>query len=977
VSILERRRWLRRALAGGVVLGAAAGAVCATIECAWVLVTAGASFDGVGEAARFFALTVMLLVGGGALAGVAQGLVMAAVAAASRALQSRRADAAGWRAMLYTAVAAPPIALGCAQIFAGPRARLIPHHDVYALAIGIVALGTIFLLARAWQRLATALSDGRSRPLLISSVMTLVALLFHAVDQRVLYRLYPFFHLGLHVLTFAAAELAVAVAYRGSNRRWSRLVAPAWALAIGCVSLSGGALAAKAIAHERALRTIILERTTLAAPLVRLTRRGEPQNPRATVAATRTLLPEGPRLNTPDLFLITVDAMRNDRLDARTAPFLSSLAAEGVRFDHAYAQVPHTSFSIATLLTGKFVYSLSQLGLDAAGHQTLAEVMKRERYKTAAFYPPSVFTIDHERLKNLEDSRYGFEYVKYEFMDAPGRTDQVIHFLEAEHPAHAFVWVHYFDPHEPYEPHPGPFAGAKTAIDRYDGEVRFADTEIARLVAYVKKTRPHALLVIAADHGEEFGEHGGHYHGTTLYEEQVRVPLVFTTLDGALAPALVHAPVGLVDVAPTLLALAGITPSARMRGHDLGPWLLPAARRPGDEARGPVFAEIDRQKMIVDGDHKLICDLGSDSCSAFDLAHDPGERKNRIDEPFAATLRTRLDEWMATEMRYEDLGMGGDARARRALEAARLGEKSAAPELAAILRAPDVSLHAEAARLLCQLAPDPATREPLAAAAARSDEPEPVRRFAELGLLRLGDTTARAPVTRELARRCANITAEDEPYCARAALALGDVPALARALEQAGDDEALAIALIAALGHSHDPRALDPLTLALGGVRTRLQTVQALLELDDPRLLPHLLMWLPNEPYIPVRAKMVTLVAQLARQDPAAARATLKQLAAVEREAPVVAALAPALASLGDAGAIDLGRARAVALAGGELWLVGSGSGTFALGIGGATRQLVMTNGVAHAITPRGGPVSLKLVAGEARARYALIRRAP
>jgi arylsulfatase A-like enzyme len=949
----------------------------ATIECAWVLGTAYASFDGIGEGARFFALTMLLVVGGGALAGVAQGLISAVVGAASRLLQSRRADAAGWHAMLYTAVAAPLIALGCAQIFIGPRARTIPHHDVYALAIGIAALVTIFVLVRAWQRLARRLSDGKSRPLLISSAMTLGALFLYAVDQRVLYRLYPFFHIGLHLLAFAAAELAVAVAYRGSNRRWSRFLLPTWALAIGCLSLSGGALAAKTIAQKRALRTIILERTTLAAPLMRLYRRSEPPNPRATVATTQPLLPAGPHLGTPDVFLITVDAMRADRLVPHTAPFMSSLADAGVRFSHAYAQVPHTSFSIATLLTGKFVYSLSQLGLDAAGHQTLAEVMKRERYKTAAFYPPAVFTIDHERLKNLEASRYGFEYVKYEFMDAPGRTDQVIHFLEAEHPARAFVWVHYFDPHEPYEAHPGPFAEAKTAIDRYDGEVRFVDGEIARLIDYVKKTRPHTLVVIAADHGEEFGEHGGHYHGTTLYEEQVRVPLVFSTLDGSLTPGVVPAPVGLVDVAPTLLALVGITPSARLRGHDLGPWLLPAAQRPSDEARGPVFAEIDRQKMIVEGSHKLICDLGSDSCSAFDLEQDPGERKNRIDAPFATQLRARLDEWMATEMRYEDLGVGGDARVRRTLEAARLGDKTAAPELATILRAPDASLHAEAARLLCQLEPEASTREALAAVAAREDEPEDARRFAALALLRLGDRGARATVTQELTRRCVTIAAADEAYCARAALALGDVPAMASALEAAGDDEALAIALITALGHSHDPRALEPLTEALGNVRTRLQTVNALLELDDARILPTLLMWLPNEPYIPVRARMVTLVAQLGRKEPARARATLTELAAVEREAPVIAALAPALVQLGDASAIDLSRGQSIARAGGELWIVGSGSGTFALAVGAdAARELTMSDGVAHTVTPRGGVVTLKPSGGDARARYALIRRA-
>src|SRR5262249_21256420 len=156
----------------------------------------------------------------------------------------------------------------------------------------------------------------------------------------------------------------------------------------------------------------------------------------------------------------------------------------------------------------------------------------------------------------------------------------------------AFVWVHYFEPHEPYDLHPGPFAGAREAVDRYDGEIRFVDDQIARLVAYLKKTRPHALVVLAADHGEEFGEHGGRYHGTALYEEQARVPLAFATLDGSgLSPHRVTTPVGLVDVAPTILSLIGIVPSARMRGRDLGPWMSPSAASLPADAHGPVFAE--------------------------------------------------------------------------------------------------------------------------------------------------------------------------------------------------------------------------------------------------------------------------------------------------------------------------------------------------------------------------------------------------
>ncbi|HEX4458541.1 MAG TPA: sulfatase-like hydrolase/transferase, partial [Polyangia bacterium] len=611
-GILDRRRTVRRSLAAGVVLGAFAGALVGLLEAVWVVVTAGASFDGDAETARFCAATVGLLVGAGALVGLVEGLTAAAVSEAAHLAGERKRDTELWQARLYTTLAVPPVALLCAQIFNGPRARNIAHHDVYAVAIGVVMLLGTWLVVRVWQRLY----HERMRRSTAWSFVVIVAMAtygLYRVDQQVLVRLYPFFHVALDVLVFAGAQLVVALAHLGAKRKTVRLLRPRAAMALGCLALTAGALSLGLVGKTRALRAVMVERAALASPLVRAFAHTAAPVAAATLNAPGNeeapALPQGPQLPAGDVVLITVDALRADRVTPRTMPFLSSLAATGVVFQRAYTQVPHTSFSLATLLTGKYVFALSTLGLDAASHETLPEILRRERYKTAAFFPPSVFTIDRERLKPMEDAHYGFEYVKYEHMNAPGRTDQVIHFYETVKPERAFVWVHYFEPHEPYDLHPGPFAQAHEAVDRYDGEVRFVDDELARLVAYLKQTRPQALVIVAADHGEEFGEHGGRYHGTTLYEEQTRVPLIFAMVNGVgLVPHVVTAPVGLVDVAPTILALGGITPSAKMRGHDLGPWLLPPDKMAPETAHGPVFAEIGQQKMIVDGEHKLVCD---------------------------------------------------------------------------------------------------------------------------------------------------------------------------------------------------------------------------------------------------------------------------------------------------------------------------------------------------------------------------------
>jgi arylsulfatase A-like enzyme len=967
-GILERRHTLRRALCGGVVLGVAAAFGLGIVEVFYVLSTAGASFDGALENGRFVALTLATLAGAGALVGAAQGLVAAGVSTLAAALGDPRRDQK-WQARLYTALAVPPVALVCAQVFRGPRARTIAHHDAYAVAIGVVALALFYVAVRIWQRIYSG-NVAAGVAWLAAAVCAAAAILFYTIDQRVLVRLYPFFHSGLGALAFGAAELAMCMAALATGRRMVRLVEPRNAALVGLVAVAAGAASLTAINAQRALRTVVLERAVLTAPVVRALRHS-PAPPKSgpLLAATGAPLPEGPHLGPVDVFLITVDAMRADRLTARTAPTLAALAATGVVFDRAYTQVPHTSFSIATLLTGKFVFSLSALGLDAASHQTLPEVLKRERYKTAAFYPPSVFTIDRDRLRPMEESRYGFEYVKYEHLDAARRTDQIIHFLDTEHPEHAFVWAHYFEPHEPYERHPGHFDGARDAVGLYDGEVHFVDGEIARLLAHLKKTRPNALIILAADHGEEFGEHGGRYHGTTLYEEQVHVPLVVVTLDGAGLPAHhVTTPVGLVDVAPTILALIGIQPSAKMRGHDLGPWLgaTPPPAAAAAATHGPVFAEIDRQKMIVDGNHKLVCDLSAESCHAFDLAADAAERKNRIDEPFAAPLRARLDAWMDEESRFE--ASGTDPRVQRILDRARLGDATVARELPALL--PDPALHREVARLLAVLPPDPANRrQPLRGLDSASAD------WLHIAGARLGQEETKAEVRRALPRLCA--PTGDAEECARAALAVDDVPRLAATIDPSngrGDlDEPLTRAILAALGKSKDSRAFDALLISLGRVRTRLDSVAALAALDDTRALPTLLLWTPHEPYVPVRAAMVALVAQLAKASPAEARTMIASMAKVEREPPVMAAIVNALHALGSPDVVDLAHATPRTIAGGELWIAGSGSGTLDVG----SDHVAMTDGIARLDTARAQSAPVRRHDGDANARFAFSRPKP
>ncbi|MCS6915312.1 MAG: sulfatase [Myxococcota bacterium] len=875
-------------------------------------------FESLQERLWFATLVGLAPLGPAVVLGLCQGALGLAVLWGARRLSRSTAPhrTAPWVGRLVALLAAPGVAAVCAQVFRGPRAQRLPGKDLWAVLLGLLAL---FLLSQAVPCLLALVRWAdeagprrRSRSLLCSAVLAALAVLTYAADRLILPRLYPWFHLSLLVLYVALAQGAGLFAVLGAGwlrRCWLNQDAVAPAVALLAVALGGWGL----LRLDRAavLRAAALEHARLASPVLWLHSRLNPP-PALTEQAggdspAGTPVRVGPRLPDADVFLITVDALRDDRLAPQTMPFAASLAARGVRFVRAYTQVPHTSFAVATLLTGKPVYALLQLGQDAAAHDTLPLVLRRARYRTAAFYPPSVFYIEHERLRRLEESAYGFEYIKYEYLGARQRTQQLIDYLETERPQRVFAWVHYLEPHEPYEPHPGGPGRRASDRERYDGEVRVVDDEIARLVTYLRAGRPGAVLVLASDHGEEFGEHGGRYHGTTLYEEQVRVPLVLCDLHDPprFGPARVETPVGLIDVAPTLLGLLDITPSARMRGRDLGPFLQPGAPMPPVV---PVFAEIGRRKMVVLGDHKLICDLATDACSLYDLRADPQERRSRYgaDPVLTQRLRSELARHLAEVSRYEkEAGEVADldARAREALRRGRLGDPGAAPDLVHLLTRGSGAGRREAARLLAELCVGPAAAAacgaPDAVAALRqaaAGQDLETRRWAEVALALGDDGQAR----RQMGPIILDPQAEPALRLA-AALALGPaapdgidrVPLWAEVLPAAMelDDPDRVRPLLRLLGASRDRRALPALRAQLDNVRSRADVVAALGELGPPAV-PDLARLLRQDPYVPVRA---AAAGALGRIGGPAARAALQAARRTEREPLVRTAIEGAL----------------------------------------------------------------------------------
>jgi choline-sulfatase len=281
----------------------------------------------------------------------------------------------------------------------------------------------------------------------------------------------------------------------------------------------------------------------------------------------------------PSVLLITLDTTRADRIGAyghadAVTPTLDRLAREGALYLRAYASCPLTIPSHATILTGQpppvtGVRDNGDFLLQPDAH-TLAEMFSEAGWTTAAFtaaFPTQArwgfdqgFSVYHDPLTRLpaqldwRDQRRANEVVD----DAMETLDGL--------DGPAFVWVHLFDPHWPYDP-PEP-QRSMLANRPYDGEIAFMDAQLGRLLRWWDRRYPTSLVAVTADHGEALGDGGEQTHGFLLHDGTLRVPLILRGV-GIAAGTTVDTPVGHVDLAPTLLAIAGLPIPATLPGTDL------------------------------------------------------------------------------------------------------------------------------------------------------------------------------------------------------------------------------------------------------------------------------------------------------------------------------------------------------------------------------------------------------------------------
>jgi choline-sulfatase len=409
----------------------------------------------------------------------------------------------------------------------------------------------------------------------------------------------------------------------------------------------------------------------------------------------------------PNIVLITIDTLRADHCSVygyglRTTPRLEKLAREGARVRTAYVPLPSTGPAHASLFTSRYPLAhqvLKNGHVLAAEYPVLAEVLAGAGYRTAAFV--SSFVLDDrfgygQGFESYDDDFRGADssyrsMKSWEGFEVPGEfdrranetTERAISWLrENGRRGSFFLWIHYMDPHEPYDP-PEPWRkkyveptmgrrNLRRAVALYDAEIAFTDGEVGRLLDALDDTSPPeaTLVVVTADHGEELVEHGFMGHGAPLYEETLRVPLLVRWSERIPAGSVIQGPVEIVDVMPTILGLAGISPGELfLQGRDLTAALTAGAvldpehrvffqRRLYERKRVPSFAvegvvfgrslHVKGGKYGVrQGNWKYVEAPMEKSRELYDLSSDPAERTNLLSRhpELARELAGQLEAW--------------------------------------------------------------------------------------------------------------------------------------------------------------------------------------------------------------------------------------------------------------------------------------------------------------------------------------------
>ena len=366
----------------------------------------------------------------------------------------------------------------------------------------------------------------------------------------------------------------------------------------------------------------------------------------------------------PDVFLITIDTLRADHVHCFgyqqiQTPALDGLARDGIRFTQAFTPSPITNTSHVTILTGLLpsTHGVTDFAMPLADtHPTLAELLKKRGYHTAAFIG-SIILDSNTFAPGLDRGFDFYDNFPESTKDQSrwGRLERrgivVTQHAEAWLSTHSagphFVWVHFYDPHDPYEPPPPYSQIYKDHL--YDGEIAYADSALKGFIAYLQKhgLYENSIVILVGDHGEGLGEHHEETHGIFLYDSTTHVPLIVKLPRRRGAGTLIENQVRTLDILPTILGFLKMPEPEPLDGKSLQPYLVgnnTANRTAIGETDYPLhFGWAPLRSMRAEG-FKFI---EAPKPELYDLRRDPGELQNTY-APWNSTVqkfRTALSEW--------------------------------------------------------------------------------------------------------------------------------------------------------------------------------------------------------------------------------------------------------------------------------------------------------------------------------------------
>jgi arylsulfatase A-like enzyme len=378
-----------------------------------------------------------------------------------------------------------------------------------------------------------------------------------------------------------------------------------------------------------------------------------PREPSSPCPAPEPAPAQDPPRDARRVLLVTLEATRADALGAwgderGLTPGLDHLAERSLRFSRAYAHAPWTMPSVGTLMTSLLPrdHGVRQWTDDfVPGQVTLATALHDAGWRTEAI-------VAHVAFDPAETAfEVGFDRFEMSFRSQPDGagspvgietsthlTDLAVPTLERlQAGAEPFLlWLHYFDPHDTYLPHDDLLDLGDDDPSLYASELAWTDTQL-RPVLDLALADPDLVVVVVADHGEEMFDHGDVGHTRTLYEELVHVPLLLRA--PGITAGVDDAPVGTIDLAPTLLELVGVPVPVGFAGRSLLP--APVGR--------DLFSETSRLwhvRAMLRWPWKVVWDLDRDAGELYDVCSDPREQDDRWgDEPdLARALQSSLAE---------------------------------------------------------------------------------------------------------------------------------------------------------------------------------------------------------------------------------------------------------------------------------------------------------------------------------------------